>query len=519
MPIAKVPLLVNENGRNFPNAINQGVKNGIARKGNGNTFNVVKRPALIAYGGVSLEGYGASLWHRSSGNAHWVATSGGNTRMMRMQDAEFNPIPIGTQWTGVSLDSYKTDMYEYGLSSASSEGDIFIRNRTTAGIYDYSAGTFANVHGTSNYPTDDTVNGLGWLDGYIVVATAEKVFHSDADDPTTWNALAFVDAESSPDTIRSICNYRNHIVVFSQHSIEFLYNTGAGVGSVLAPRREYTIDTGVVSPHDFFSTCVYQQPDSELVACIATNRDTNGAHVAIINNFKLEKISTPWIDQLLTSQYAADAWHISGWQHLGKSYIEVMIYIGDDETDSTLPRTFVYDVGSKLWYEFVSDAYNEDTGAAEIPWQIRDNLYHAEARAGAGTTFSRSLVTGVNGNLYYLDHLTFQDVSNDTATSYNISTEAVTGKLSGDAASSNETKFQGCISIEAERASTTNNVAVSWSDDDYETFNTARTMDISIAGRKICGGGSFIERAYKLVHNSNAYCSLHALRIPYTIGS
>ena len=54
-------------------------------------------------------------------------------------------------------------------------------------------------------------------------------------------------------------------------------------------------------------------------------------------------------------------------------------------------------------------------------------------------------------------------------------------------------------------------VAISWSDDDYVTFNTARNVDMANTNRYLNGCGMFRRRAFKLTNTSNTPLRIEAL--------
>jgi hypothetical protein len=75
------------------------------------------------------------------------------------------------------------------------------------------------------------------------------------------------------------------------------------------------------------------------------------------------------------------------------------------------------------------------------------------------------------------------------------------------------------VQVEADVETGTSNLTLTWSDDDYETFSTARTLDLTTNGPKIHRfGGTTRPRAFKGEHSDNTPFRINAVRATVSIG-
>jgi hypothetical protein len=79
-------------------------------------------------------------------------------------------------------------------------------------------------------------------------------------------------------------------------------------------------------------------------------------------------------------------------------------------------------------------------------------------------------------------------------------------------------KYMSRLMVVADRASA-GTVALSWTDDDYQTFETARTIDLSARKPRIHRMGRFVERAFKFTYTANNPLKLHHFEVDFNIGN
>jgi len=153
-------------------------------------------------------------------------------------------------------------------------------------------------------------------------------------------------------------------------------------------------------------------------------------------------------------------------------------------------RTFVFDTTSGMWSEWSATTAVKFNGIA--------------ATSKNGTVYVQD---ATNGRIYTLTPTTYQDNgSNFTVTlqtdNYHFGTPMA--------------KFQSGFWIIGD--TTAGTINVSESDDDYATWNTARTIDMTAVRKYLGEGGMFFQRAYKLEYTQNAALRLEMLMLKIEVG-
>jgi len=75
------------------------------------------------------------------------------------------------------------------------------------------------------------------------------------------------------------------------------------------------------------------------------------------------------------------------------------------------------------------------------------------------------------------------------------------------------------LSVIGDRPSSAANLSVSWSDDDYQSFNTARTIDLNQDLPSCYQLGSFRQRIFKLSFTANSPMRLQELEVDINKGT
>jgi hypothetical protein len=123
--------------------------------------------------------------------------------------------------------------------------------------------------------------------------------------------------------------------------------------------------------------------------------------------------------------------------------------------------------------------------------------------AGAGNSGGTRALTldSESGAVYEVDAGTYDDNGEI------ISTQIITELLDGN---TNKNKVMNRLEVIGDRQTSSGDLEVSWTDDDYKTYSTARTVDVD--GRMILTRlGRFQRRAFKLVHEEKAPLRLESI--------
>jgi hypothetical protein len=212
---------------------------------------------------------------------------------------------------------------------------------------------------------------------------------------------------------------------------------------------------------------------------------TQGRFVGMFDgSFQPKRISTTAIDEYLEAEGSnisnAFAYHV---RIAGNSlYILTLV--------TTAAKTFVYDLDVGLWYEWTStdsgETYFTGMATAEKNGQIL-------------------MLDTDNGRVYELDPETYQD---NTGSAQNIAVEIQTKRFD----SGNQlNKFVHRLYPVCDFTTATNSLSVSWSDDDYTTFVTNRTLDLTQASDFLTRCGFYRRRSWRLQHTANERLRILAL--------
>jgi len=213
---------------------------------------------------------------------------------------------------------------------------------------------------------------------------------------------------------------------------------------------------------------------------------TGGRFVGMLQgDFNPKRISTQAIDEYLdqegTDISAATAYFI---RHAGHS-----LYVLNLPT--TADKTFVYDLDELGWYEWSSDVSATETHFTGI---ASDNIDGMEL-----------ILDEDNGRIYEFNAEIYQD---NTPSAEDILYEVVTKKFDSTVRMN---KFVNRLYPVGDVAPGTATLNISWSDDDYQTFETNRPLDLSIPGNFITRCGFFQRRAWRLQYVANEPARLVAL--------
>jgi hypothetical protein len=179
-------------------------------------------------------------------------------------------------------------------------------------------------------------------------------------------------------------------------------------------------------------------------------------------------------------------------------------------------RTLVYDFDEKIWHEWSSSI------GATIYNEFRCD-HTADDRTGAV-----HMLDIANGNIYKLLPTYYQD-DYDFVIPYNptnpipdpqtiatpIRVKIRTNKFDMD---TYNRKFMSSMEIVGDRYTVNNNVNVTWTDDDYETYNNGFAIPLTSEWPSHPRLGAFRRRAFSIDHTQNMPLRLEALEITYEEG-
>lgn len=339
--------------------------------------------------------------------------------------------------------------------------------------------TMVNFPSTSALANSPLAAGAVYLDGYVfILTTTGRIYNSNLEDPTIWNALNYISAEAEPDSGVAIAKHFNYVVAFGQWSTEFLYDAGNPTGSPLANNRGARLEIGCANG---FSVAPLEQS----LIWIGQGR-TRGRAVYMLDGLSPTKVSTRYIEKYLNDDPMTNV----------RSYVTKLsghtLYV---LTLHDSDRTFVFDVDEKMWYQWTS--------------YVGGGEHYFQPAFFSSNQLQYYCMDDDGGKLYYLS----SDAASDAGVA--IYCRGVTEITDSG---TTKRKFYRRLEIIGDKTPATSLLSVRHSGDDYNTWSTYRTVDLSKGRAQLYQLGSARRRAWEFLYTDNYPLRLEAAEIDFDVG-
>lgn len=312
-----------------------------------------------------------------------------------------------------------------------------------------------------------------YLDGYLfmIKAGTADIYNSDLNDPLAWTPGDFISAEMLPDTAIRISRLNNYLVVLGSSSVEYFFDAGNASGSPLQRNDTPVKQIGFLGGFATFGNKLL----------FVGQFSSSAPEVFILEDFKVEEVAAPQIRRMLLKTNSFNASVVSNGGH----DFYVITFDG---------KTMAMDLDNKMWYNWTfGDTATFDIRNANI-------IYLAN-----GYTSLFRLAGSVN--LYFFNEA--QAVDNVTAFPF----EGVTRRMYLD---TTRRKFMSKLAVIADKGTAA--LSVSWTDDDYQTYSTPRTVSLDSKWPRLHRLGSFHSRAFKYSYTGNQPVRLRHFEVDYNLG-
>lgn len=335
---------------------------------------------------------------------------------------------------------------------------------STGWYYDTGAGltkiSDAQFPGNNSKTTAGT---FAHMDGYAFIMDTEgSIWNSDLNSVTSWTATGYLSANAYPDKGVGCIRYKNQIVAFGKESVQFFYNAGNATGSPLSRIDNATLKIGAINADSIAQI-------SDVLFWVGSG--PQGGSTVYMFDGTVNRISNPEQDfQLLLA--GPDNISLTTEKYYGRSFVVV----------KANAVTYVYCLEEKKWHE----------RTATTP------LWYKSAGLSSGTqifTYSISNVS-TSGKVYVINPAAF-DFRDDTVAF------TATIQSPNDDMGNQNVKFHEELRVIADIESSSSPLTILYSDDDYQTFTTYGTIDLSQKNQRIFRLGSSVKRAWKFTHSAN----------------
>ena len=344
------------------------------------------------------------------------------------------------------------------------------------------------------------------LDTYLfVLGTNGIIYNSAVNDPTTWAALDFLDAERSPDGGQYLGKHHDNIVVYGVRTLEFFYDAANTTGSPLSRRQDISYQIGCTS-----GETVWEEGDRSFY--IGT--DFSGAlRVYSLEAFGISKVSNSSIDSYLTQVITKEGYYVngSGFSASGHTYYVINIYTTPSDSEPT--ETLVFDATTGLWGDWETTV----NGLTEFPlmdWSIRTGV---QPRYGEGILFNGDMIS-INDDFNPQDtllastyvatgYVTTGYVLSGSGSGTNINMKIRTGQTDSG---SEIKKSMSRLRHVGDLTTTAQNLTVKWAKENNATFSSGVTVDTS-KFQRINRIGKFRRINFELDYSGSEVLRIEAL--------
>lgn len=509
-----IPLVMPFDERTTNNAtktsgmINVGIQESVAGQ-----MEIVRRP------GLALRAVRASVTRIAPGiirspvlATHLMVVYDGTWRLISY-DGTSTPVLNGSMRT-TAVESER--IYWAQITTASTKGIIY--GNRVLGVWASYGGPIVEM--TDSDMPAGSLTGLAFIDGYTIASSDTQIHNSAIHDAYVWSALDVIKPSSST-SIYYTDLHSNHIVMFGNSSIEFFYNAGNPVGSILANRRDSRNEqVGLIYRPSALgtikgSTPIIRMPTEDAYIFIGNTLE-NSRGIYILKDMVVNKISNSTIDNYLMKRITTvgnhNPFHLATTVSDGRTLVHLyIVYAGSPDTYSH----HVLDIESGIWSQWSCNTGFDPTGIPIILAAGADGGRAAWEPGGVGGR-SQQLFQNYDGTIgEVMDNSAQFTDTLINGNSYTINTTIISPKFAGDDGDKHKPKSLNRLQI---RGAQTNNttMSVSWSDNDYATYSTARDLLVT-NDRSLKQCGRFFDRSFKLINTGNTEIRLSALELDYEV--
>lgn len=399
-----------------------------------------------------------------------------------------NANPAVVSWTGHNQSANTQIMFTTTgtLPSPLAVGTIYYI--LAAGLTANSFEISLTVGGT---PIPTTTAGSGTHTATTTPITPSVIYGSGLNNPTSWNALNFIQASSDSDQMVGIARHLNYIVAFGTSGTQFFYDAGLpSPGSPLAENKSAYLEIGCANGYTIAS--------AEQTLIWVSTSVTEGRSVYLLSGLSPQKISTKYVERYLNassmsgnnSNARAYCFKISGHTFYVLSLIDLNV-------------TLVCDLDSQKWYQWTSQT--GDTGITN---------------SGTETYFSPA---AFSGNIEYIPGGYFLDNSNGkiyimSPNVYDDAGNLIYFRMVSPRLDSGTKKRKFYKRVELVGDTEQGSGWIRHFDDDYATPSTYRSVDLSVTRPVLYQNGASRRRAWELFISDKVPVRVEALEIEFDVG-
>lgn len=317
---------------------------------------------------------------------------------------------------------------------------------------------------------------MEFMDGFAFImdgasATSNRIWNSDVNSLTAWTATSFITKQIAQDSPVGLARLSNQILAFGDDTVEMFYNAGNTTGSPLLPIKQLHQRVGLIPPS--INSRIFGHYYCTIANRIFfVGRDSGGINAAGVFSYNgqvMERVSTPYIDKILSEVINTSFYSVNTVGHHGQKAVAIAL----TAPNAASQRWLMFYPDWKEWFEWTSTVFGP----------INNGEYFLSCGAA------------LKNKLYKFSS---SDIWQDNAVSYQWFTQF---RLPSNGSSRN---FMTMYGVDADTDTSANDLTVEASDDDTASFYTLGTIPLN-QNRKIAfRGGSFVGKRHIRLGNTNA---------------
>jgi hypothetical protein len=321
-----------------------------------------------------------------------------------------------------------------------------------------------------------------FLDGYlfIVKANTADIYNSNLNDPLVYTAGDFISCEMFPDVILKFAKLNNYLIAMGSASIEYFWDAANPTGTPLQRNDTPVKLVGYLGGFAQSANRIY----------FVGNSSTSTPEVYMLEDFKIEPVGAETIRRYLEAQTNT----------LISSIGSIISCYGHDFYVINIGvLTYVMDLKTKLWNRWAFKSGNSFPLEQSI--SVKTNVTYA----------SVVFMTGTTKLLKCSPFVTQDDGQNFTV-------RIVTSKQNFG---TYNRKAMSSLTVYADRDASvaTSLLDISWSDDDYQTYSSPRSVDLNADVTTMYRLGTFRWRAFKFEFTQPALFRMLAAEVDINQGN
>ncbi len=485
-PNFKLPLASSYNERNLAgftatvtngldqrkiNTIYEPVQNSATGK---NTLYLARRPGVTidpnTYGSADQVAFLISLPPSPTNllTTPWVFSTSGNdvrasdsaqTSVLMSSGAGYKPLYVDK----TAISGQDTIVVQAG-TAAGLQRTFYLANSLGAGFNEITISAFANLVKRGK---------MEFVDGYALqLDSSNRIYNSDLNTLATWSAANFITKSIRQDIANGLARFNNQILAFGDETVEVFTNAGNPTGSPLGRVQSLANRIGLASPLTLVSQNVYYAIAGQHLYFVG-RRAGGDASVCVFayNGQTYEKVSTPFIDKILEQRGTFNIYKVG---FGGKEAIALNLTNNTTNTQQWL----MFFPDWKEWFEWTSTVFTPINCGQ---WFL-----------GAPGVPNKAYTVSYTDN--WLD-----DTTAVTATHQ--------FKIPSSSNDRKRMPWAGVVCDKLSAGSSTSAgsvVSIAFSDNDYQSFGSARNIDMRVSKTQIYRCGSYFDRAVRITHTGNA---------------